>query len=175
MFQFPGFATPAYGFSRRSSSRRGLPHSEIPGSKPARSSPGLIATCYVLHRLSVPRHPPDALIALVRSASCPENVPANPPSGGACPSPVTITLAKTRPASGHEPDTSVSSFSSLHDVKERARASALARPCVRILSPSSNLMPHRHGLVEVPHRRSLVEVNGIEPMTSCLQSRRSPN
>jgi hypothetical protein len=26
-------------------------------------------------------------------------------------------------------------------------------------------------LVEVP----LVEVNGIEPMTSCLQSRRSPN
>ena len=39
----------------------GLPHSEIPGSTIARISPGLIAACYVLHRLSVPRHPPDAL------------------------------------------------------------------------------------------------------------------
>ena len=44
----------------------GFPHSEIIGSKPARGSPMLIATCYVLHRLSVPRHPPDALIALDR-------------------------------------------------------------------------------------------------------------
>src|ERR1700758_3502418 len=40
----------------------GLPHSEIPGSPIARISPGLIAACYVLHRLSVPRHPPDALL-----------------------------------------------------------------------------------------------------------------
>ncbi len=42
----------------------GLPHSEIPGSRPARGSPELIAACYVLHRLSVPRHPPDALSTL---------------------------------------------------------------------------------------------------------------
>ena len=42
----------------------GFPHSEIRGSKAARASPRLIATCYVLHRLSVPRHPPNALIAL---------------------------------------------------------------------------------------------------------------
>ncbi len=42
----------------------GLPHSEIHGSKPARGSPWLIATCCVLHRLSVPRHPPDALQTL---------------------------------------------------------------------------------------------------------------
>ena len=41
-----------------------MPHSEIHGSKVARTSPRLIATCYVLHRLSVPRHPPNALIAL---------------------------------------------------------------------------------------------------------------
>ena len=44
----------------------GFPHSEMSGSKPARSSPDLIATCYVLHRLSVPRHPPDALMTLDR-------------------------------------------------------------------------------------------------------------
>lgn len=34
------------------------------GSKPTRSSPNLIAACHVLHRLSVPRHPPNALVML---------------------------------------------------------------------------------------------------------------
>jgi hypothetical protein len=40
----------------------GLPHSETPGSPIARISPGLFAACHVLPRLSVPRHPPDALL-----------------------------------------------------------------------------------------------------------------
>ncbi len=64
MFQFPGFASRAYGFSAGYRRSGGLPHSEIHGSMPARGSPWLIATCYVLHRLSVPRHPPDALQTL---------------------------------------------------------------------------------------------------------------
>ena len=42
----------------------GFPHSEIRGSKLVRNSPRLIAAYYVLHRLSAPRHPPDALQAL---------------------------------------------------------------------------------------------------------------
>ena len=42
----------------------GLPHSEIPGSKPVRGSPRLIAAYHVLLRLSAPRHPPDTLLAL---------------------------------------------------------------------------------------------------------------
>src|ERR1700741_4495352 len=63
MFQFAGFASPSYGFRRRSPLREGLPHSEIPGSPIARISPGLFAACHVLHRLSVPRHPPDALVS----------------------------------------------------------------------------------------------------------------
>jgi hypothetical protein len=42
--------------------RGGLPHSEIQGSTIARISPWLFAACHVLHRLSVPRHPPDALV-----------------------------------------------------------------------------------------------------------------
>eukprot|EP00831_Metopus_contortus_P001738 TRINITY_DN1062_c0_g1_i7.p1 TRINITY_DN1062_c0_g1~~TRINITY_DN1062_c0_g1_i7.p1 ORF type:complete len:127 (-),score=9.73 TRINITY_DN1062_c0_g1_i7:1-381(-) len=42
----------------------GLPHSEIPGSKDACSSPRLIAACHVFHRLQVPRHSPYALITL---------------------------------------------------------------------------------------------------------------
>ena len=41
-----------------------MPHSEIRGSKLARNSPRLFAACHVLHRLSVPRHPPGALEAL---------------------------------------------------------------------------------------------------------------
>ena len=44
--------------------RGGLPHSDIHGSTPARGSPWLFAACHVLHRLLVPRHPPNALIAL---------------------------------------------------------------------------------------------------------------
>ena len=61
MFQFAGFASCTYVFSAGYRLRGGLPHSEIPGSTIARISPGLFAACHVLHRLSVPRHPPDAL------------------------------------------------------------------------------------------------------------------
>ena len=45
----------------------GFPHSEIHGSKPVRGSPWLIAAYHVLHRLSAPRHPPNALKSLDRS------------------------------------------------------------------------------------------------------------
>ena len=42
----------------------GLPHSEIRGSKPIPGFPRLIAGYHVLHRLLLPRHPPNALLAL---------------------------------------------------------------------------------------------------------------
>ena len=61
MFQFAGFASSSYEFRRGYPLPGGLPHSDIPGSPIARISPGLFAACHVLHRLSVPRHPPDAL------------------------------------------------------------------------------------------------------------------
>src|ERR1700761_2913717 len=64
----------------------GLPHSEIPGSTIARISPGLFAACHVLHRLSVPRHPPDALalrlipgLAARRDRKTPPRTGAKPP------------------------------------------------------------------------------------------------
>src|SRR6201996_5525332 len=41
----------------------GLPHSDIHGSNAARGSPWLFAACHVLHRLLVPRHPPNALLS----------------------------------------------------------------------------------------------------------------
>jgi hypothetical protein len=42
----------------------GFPHSEIHGSKPIPGSPWLNAGYHVLHRLLLPRHPPNALLAL---------------------------------------------------------------------------------------------------------------
>ena len=78
MFQFPGFAfitlciqvintwfnhlLIAQAINRGLSG--GLPHSEIGGSKPILGSPPLIAEYHVLHRLLLPRHPPNALLAL---------------------------------------------------------------------------------------------------------------
>ena len=44
--------------------RAGFPHSEICGSKVAHTFPQLIAACHVLHRLCMPRHPPNALKSL---------------------------------------------------------------------------------------------------------------
>ena len=41
----------------------GFPHSDISGSRDICSSPKLFAAYHVLHRLSVPRHPPCALNA----------------------------------------------------------------------------------------------------------------
>ena len=42
-----------------------MPHSDIRGSTIARISPRLFAACHVLHRLLVPRHPPNALRRLL--------------------------------------------------------------------------------------------------------------
>jgi hypothetical protein len=44
--------------------RRGFPHSDIPGSKLVCSSPRLFAAYRVLHRLLAPRHSPYALSSL---------------------------------------------------------------------------------------------------------------
>ena len=62
MFQFAGFASCGYGFTARYCRSSGLPHSEIQESKGARPSSWLIAACHVLHRLSMPRHSPNALL-----------------------------------------------------------------------------------------------------------------
>ena len=78
MFQFPGFALKTLciqvistWLTRLLTSdddnnqiSGGFPHSEISGSKPIPGSPKLIAGYRVLHRLLLPRHPPNALIAL---------------------------------------------------------------------------------------------------------------
>ncbi len=78
MFQFPGFAfitlciqvintwlCPLLISSANNNKHSGgLPHSEIHGSKLILSSPWLIAEYHVFHRLLLPRHSPNALLAL---------------------------------------------------------------------------------------------------------------
>ena len=59
----------------------GLPHSEIPGSKPVCGSPRLFAAYYVLHRRSAPRHPPFTLSSLTtqtRKHLCVQRSQMNP-------------------------------------------------------------------------------------------------
>ena len=81
MFQFPGFTSPdlciqsgipypPHSNHDHSQLERngegGFPHSEIAGSKSAHNSPTLIAACHVLHRLYMPRHPPNALTSRLK-------------------------------------------------------------------------------------------------------------
>ena len=63
MFQFPGFPSLSYLFTKRylDITLSEFPHSEIFGSKFTCNSPKLIAAYHVLHRLLVPRHPPCTL------------------------------------------------------------------------------------------------------------------
>ena len=56
----------------------GLPHSEIPGSKPVDGSPELIAVFRVLHSLLMPRHPSCARIRLAIWCSSPAFAPLGP-------------------------------------------------------------------------------------------------
>src|SRR5665213_4069290 len=58
----------------------GLPHSDIHGSTPARGSPWLFAACHVLHRLLVPRHPPNALLMLESNGSPHQVTPTRQPN-----------------------------------------------------------------------------------------------
>src|SRR3954452_20042711 len=155
----------------------GLPHSEIPGSKLVRSSPRLIAAYHVLHRLSAPRHPPNALKTLDRSHDrCPplgsdahrvqkdhfrSQTPERPRAGvpmignGAC---------RTRPirlqaGRGRLKPRTCSLFTMSNIRRPRTRR--------RIHNADTGPWGSQTGL--------LVEPDGIEPTTSCLQSTRSPN
>jgi hypothetical protein len=180
----------------------GLPHSEIPGSTIARISPGLIAACHALHRLSVPRHPPDALktldprhdistrrqsrrtkpathrdknrapqATLLREDTLPQRqVNSSQPSAIGCQlrteTPASVTLSSP--------------------VKEHCRQCRriAGKRCASTIVLRGHLMmpPSPLAVTALPlsgtiasRCYAMVEVNGIEPMTSCLQSRRSPN
>jgi hypothetical protein len=72
MVHFPPLPSPSYVFTRRYGgiTRRGFPHSDIPGSQLICNSPRLIAAYRVLHRLPAPRHSPYALSSLSIGNCC---------------------------------------------------------------------------------------------------------
>ena len=170
----------------------GFPHSEIIGSKLIRSSPTLIAAYYVLHRLCTPRHPLNALKTLDRSHyQCPQHQ-RHPPLLKADVSVVGIVkcqrnhcagcligqikLTRIHVASLFLPGVRVkrNKKPSLYNV-ERSANSAFAGQSQQTLSLClTRRVPWEHR-DHPAHPKEMVEPDGIEPTTSCLQSRRSPS
>src|SRR3954464_11384105 len=202
MFQFPGFASNPYEFrvrylhgTIRSATSPGVmpnavtiriveggfPHSEILGSKLVRSSPRLIAAYHVLHRLSAPRHPPNALKALDHSHDrCPpvartrRSRPADFDQKDHCGSNLSVRAlaCRTYPIGGAVTPSLVagargpnSRICSLFTISNTRTATCVAGE-----------LPLTSGHRALLDRAiALVEPDGIEPTTSCLQSTRSPN
>jgi hypothetical protein len=165
MVHFPTLPSPSYEFRGRYSgiNQSGFPHSEIPGSKPACGSPGLIAACHVLHRLLAPRHSPYALSSLTK---CSLHLMYSRPA-----------FLKRRGRKNHavcgQKTTDCRVFSCQKSQKllvaSRGPPSrfALRRTTFAWLANRSN--------ARCQALRRLVENIGIEPMTSWLQTRRSPS
>ncbi len=142
-----GSPLPTYEFSWRSldMTPAGLPHSDIPGSMRACRSPRLIAACCVLHRLSVPRHPPSTLSNL--TIKC---------------------LDLMRSAVRTSCDMLVHLFY-LQPIFNCQRTSDREdRRCTQHLLYSASMLAF-------PAELLLVELIGFEPTTPCLQSRCSPS
>jgi hypothetical protein len=147
-----GLPLPAYEFGWRSLDMTpvGLPHSEISGSKRACRSPKHIAACHVLHRLSVPRHPPSTLSNL--TIKC---------------------LDLMRSAVLNLTDSSCISF--LQPIFNCQRTLRSRRPTlssIDVIALTARLAAAFRDFVLL---RELVELIGIEPTTPCLQSRCSPS
>ena len=147
----------------------GFPHSEIFGSTPVRGSPKLIAAYHVLLRLLAPRHPPNALLALDQLLHLSKNLTVQGTSGspsraGAIPRPRNSILTREVVPPGNT-------------LTRAARRRPRRQDLCFLSTMSQNHVTKR--TTSTPRTsdplRQLVEVNGIEPMTSCLQSRRSPN
>ena len=170
----------------------GFPHSEIPGSKLIRSSPRLIAAYYVLHRLHTPRHPLDALKTLDRSHyQCPQLQQPNR----------ALVFAVRSPSSGRSFFRRITASVLIGQIKKNQfsrtalflpegvgsnRQHCVSSRCPKIRSWSLRsvyttklaLFSCDVSIVSVitrANQEDLVEPDGIEPTTSCLQSRRSPS
>ena len=150
MVHFPGFAPPAYGFSRqrREWTPARFPHSDIPGSTLAYSSPRLFAVSHVLHRLLSPRHPPYALSSL----------PVKPTRTGTAPAARARRARRGRPGRRYSDSVRNARRSgTLPAIAYDLRYSVLKEPAA----------PPRGGT------RMLVGVAGFEPATSSLSGMRS--
>ena len=141
-----------------SAAAAGFPHSEIHGSMSAFDYPWHIADRCVLRRLLVPRHSPCTLCSLTCDLSF-----------------FTRRKFVDLPFFGSSSFTSCfASLSSLFSFQGTLRrdnplmvgSSGFEPPTSRLSGARSN---------QLSYEPALVEMNGLEPMTPCLQSRCSPN
>ena len=163
MFQFRAF--PAYSYLIQSTltryCRAGFPHSEISGSMRMCRSPKLIAACHVLHRLLMPRHSPCALISLTISWFS-ERI---------------MQLSQKKSYRSN-----CSFYPKFHNILCSFRCALCCLAFSHHLFPlfsfqgaDSGQRPDQNVQIALSVLiHSLVEISGIEPLTSCVQSRRSP-
>ena len=163
MFQFRAF--PAYTYLIQCTltryCRAGFPHSEISGSMRMCRSPKLIAACRVLHRLLMPRHSPCALISLTIlwfSKNYAGFHRRNYCSNCSC---YPIIPHFCAPLPGRLPSVALLLLIIFH--------CSVFKVQIPDQRPDQNVQKALSVLIH-----SLVEIIGIEPMTSCVQSRRSP-
>jgi hypothetical protein len=154
MVHFPALPSRSYEFRPRygGMTHRGFPHSDIPGSTLVCSFPRLIAAYRVLHRLLAPRHSPYALSSLTIGI---ELMP-------------TCLLAV---ACAHQSSFQTLTFTLLCLWIGKTTVCRIFS-CKR--TPSTKTRVDVRG--DRSHRGNLVVENtGLEPVTSWLQTRRSPS
>ena len=172
----------------------GLPHSEITGSKPIPGSPVLIAGYHVLHRLLLPRHPPNALLALDPIQRAQGRPFATRPTAGATPHGATGPLSTevihvcappTPEGTTRQRLVYLTWNKAARGPPTRLQARRPDPPLTRGGQAAS--MFSLHDVIVLVGRESapraladpatggVVEPGGIEPPTPCLQSRCSPS
>src|SRR6186713_1905028 len=149
--------------------RRGFPHSEIPGSKLVCSSPRLFAADRVLHRLLAPRHSPCALSSLtigIQELTIDAPFALEAFATVPLPNPHLENTARVLWIRKKLP------FAEYSIDKEHRRLPSTIAVTV-ITANLARVAPARH---RAPQSRKLVVENtGLEPVTSWLQTRRSPS
>ena len=150
-----------------------MPHSEICGSKVAHTSPQLIAACHVLHRLCMPRHPPNALTSRLKIHTTNDSTAR-----------LKCSLSKqcfyhhqlaarsrAAPKNCTTPGYGIDFKKPIHNVKD-GRRHVCRRPISPIPEGSGKLVASswKHALAQGAADEIMVEPIGIEPMTSSLQS-----
>ena len=159
----------------------GLPHSEISGSKAVCAYPKLIAAYHVLHRFPEPRHPPCALKCLTSTSRFPQKNAQNKNPTCAKPATATTETYGRATASLH---TSLPQHSLVKDRSPAKHNTNTARGREKPLKPLSCILKNPQNTGQWPHISPIaafcllqptMENTGLEPVTSCLQSRCSPN
>ncbi len=180
MFQFPGFAPHGLCIQPRVTPAgcpvaSGCPIRTSPDQNVFGRSPELIAAYRVLHRLCVPRHPPYTLNDLTTFMnSCDQDVPVSTERERSPrrPAPAGSTAGYRLVFPASIPVTPTYEL-----VKQRSAISRQfpARARSRRPQPPANSQARGHPQVPRGLRPPPLEPTGIEPATSALQTRRSPD